>query len=178
MMEMVDIEAMGEPSWFAVQTKPRQEDRVLHLLRLRGQLPVFLPKLQDVRKRRSRRVTVIEPLFPSYLFVQMSLDPGPWYTVKWTPGVKRIVSTGEVPTPVPAEVIRVLRERCGDDDLISWRPSMRPGAHVHVVHGPFAGLQGILERPSSRGERVRILLQLMGCTTPVEMDVTDIELVA
>jgi transcriptional antiterminator RfaH len=169
---------MGESLWFAVQTKPRQEDRVQHLLRVRGGLEVFLPKLEEVRRRHSRRVTVVEPLFPSYLFVQMTLDPDPWYTVKWTPGVKRIVATGDVPTPVPFEVIGMLRERCGDEGLIAWRPSMRPGAHVQVTHGPFAGLQGILERPSSRGERVRVLLQFMGCSTPVEMDVTDIELVA
>jgi transcriptional antiterminator RfaH len=123
-------------------------------------------------------VTVVEPLFPSYLFVRMTLDPHPWYTVKWTPGVKRIVSTGEVPTPVPVEVIGMLRERCGDEGLMSWHPSMRPGAHVQVVYGPFAGLQGILERPAGRGERVRVLLELMGCRTPVEMDATDIELVA
>ncbi len=169
---------MGDPSWYAVQTKPRQEDRVLYWLRERAGLAVFLPKVQDLRKRRSRRVTVIEPLFPSYLFVQMRLEPEPWYAVKWTPGVKRIVATGEIPTPVPAEVIHLLRGRCEDGEIIPWRPRLQAGATVHVVYGPFAGLQGILERPSSRGERVRVLLHLMGCVTPVEMDITDIELVA
>jgi len=167
-----------DSSWYAVQTKPRQEDRAQYWLRSRLGVSVFLPKIQDQRKRRSRRVTVIEPLFPSYLFVQTCLQPDHWHAVKWTPGVKRIVATGDVPTPVPAEVIRMLRDRCEDGEIIPWQPLLRAGAPVHVVHGPFAGLQGILERPSSRGERVRVLLQLMGCLTPVEMDSTDVELVA
>lgn len=169
---------MNDPSWYAVQTKPRQEDRVQYWLRERVGLPVFLPKVADRRRRRARQITVIEPLFPSYVFVQMRLEPDPWYAVKWTPGVKRIVATGDVPTPVPIEVIHMLRERCVDGDMIPWQPRLQAGAAVNVVHGPFSGLQGILERPASRGERVRVLLRLMGCLTPVEMALTDIELVA
>jgi transcriptional antiterminator RfaH len=169
---------MDDLRWYAVQTKPRQEERVRYWLRERSGLPVFLPRIQGVRRRRTRRVTVVEPLFPSYLFVEMRLDPDPWYAVKWTPGVRRIVATGDVPTPVPVEVIRLLQARCEGDEVIPWRPSLRAGAAVQVVHGPFAGLQGILDRPSSRGERVRVLLQLMGCATSVEMDIADVELVA
>lgn len=171
---------MSELSWYAVQTKPRQEERVHGWLRARSGLSVFLPKIADLRRRRSRRVKVVEPLFPSYLFVQMRLEPESWYAVKWAPGVKGIVATGDVPTPVPAEAIGMLRGRCEDGEIIpleaGWR--LKAGSTVQVVHGPFAGLEGILERQASRGERVRVLLQLMGCITPVEMDVTDVELVA
>ncbi|HET8679202.1 MAG TPA: transcription termination/antitermination NusG family protein [bacterium] len=171
---------MSELSWYAVQTKPRQEERVHGWLRARSGLSVFLPKVADLRRRRSRRVKVVEPLFPSYLFVQMRLEPEDWYAVKWAPGVKGIVATGDVPTPVPAEAIGMLRGRCEDGEIIpldaGWR--LKAGSTVQVVHGPFSGLEGILERQASRGERVRVLLQLMGCLTPVEMDVTDVELVA
>jgi transcription elongation factor/antiterminator RfaH len=171
---------MSELSWYAVQTKPRQEERVHGWLRARSGLSVFLPKVSDLRRRRSRRVKVVEPLFPSYLFVQMRLEPESWNAVKWAPGVKGIVTTGDVPTPVPAEAIGMLRGRCEDGETISLDPGWRlkAGSTVHVVHGPFAGLEGILQRQASRGERVRVLLQLMGCLTPVEMDVTDVELVA
>ncbi len=170
---------MDEP-WYAVQTKPRQEDRVRCWLGKHSGLMVFLPKVQDLRKRRSRRITVIEPLFPSYLFVQMQMEPASWHAVRWAPGVKRIVATGDIPTPVPDEVIRILRDRCGSGEVIPWglQSRLQAGATVHVLHGPFAGLQGILERSASRGERIRVLLQLMGCLAPVEMDVTDVELVA
>jgi transcriptional antiterminator RfaH len=169
---------MGGASWYAVQTKPRREEQVRSRLEGQHGVEVFLPKLEVLRKRRSRRRSVIEPLFPSYLFVQMALDPDPWYAVKWAPGVRRIVCTGETPTPVPEEAVAFLRGRCGAGEVIQWKPALRAGATVYVTEGPFAGLQGILDRPAAGGERVRVLLSLMGCLTPVEMDLVDIELVA
>lgn len=169
---MIDLE------WYAVQTKPRYEERVICRLRDQRGLSVFLPKMEVLRTRRSQRVTVVEPLFPSYVFVRMSLEPDPWYAVKWTPGVKRIVGTGEIPTPVPPDAMRLLMERCGAGEIVRWRPGTRQGDTVRVVCGPFAGLEGVLDRPAGRGERVRVLLRLLGSTTPVEMDVTDIERVA
>ncbi len=167
---------MVEPCWYAVQTKPRHEYRVQHWLRERSGLLVFLPRVEEIRKRRSRRVTIVEPLFPSYLFVQMRLEPDPWYAVRWAPGVKHIVGTEETPTPVPVEAMMLLMDRCGAGEVIQWRPPFQAGEPVRVVTGPFAGLEGILDRPSGRGERVRVLLRLLGSTTPVEMDVTDIEI--
>ncbi len=177
-MPMWEAPSVEEPHWYAVQTKPRQEDRVLYWLHQRCSLPVFLPKVEQLRKRRSRRVTIVEPLFPSYVFVRMTLAPEPWHTVKWTPGVRQIVCTGEVPTAVPPEAMELLRGRYGESDVLQWCPAFRAGESVRIVHGPLAGLEGILERPSSRGDRVRVLLSLLGGTTPVEMDVTDIEAVA
>jgi transcription elongation factor/antiterminator RfaH len=168
----------GELHWYAVQTKPRQEDRVRDWLSRRGTLSVFLPKVEHLRRRRSRRVTVVEPLFPSYLFVRMTLEPAAWYTVKWTPGVKHVVCTGEIPTPVPREAMQLLRERYREGDVLRWVPVFRAGEPVRIVHGPLSGLDGILERPCSRGDRVRVLLSLLGGMTPVEVDVTDIEAVA
>jgi transcription elongation factor/antiterminator RfaH len=169
---------MTDAAWYAVQTKPRCEERVISRLRDQRSLSVFLPKMEILRKRRSRRVAVIEPLFPSYLFVQMRLEPDPWHAVKWTPGVKRIVGTGETPTPVPPEAIDLLMTRCGDGHVIQRRFGMRHGDTVRVVYGPFTGLEGILDRPTSRGERVRVLLRLLGSTTAVELDITDVERVA
>ncbi|MDR7522361.1 MAG: transcription termination/antitermination NusG family protein [Armatimonadota bacterium] len=164
--------------WYAVQTKPRCEERVRRWLCQRSGLPVFLPKIAYPRRRGPRRVTVVEPLFPSYLFVHMPLDPGPWYAVKWAPGVRRIVTAGDTPVPVPADAMRILLERCGDGDVVPWQPVYRAGASVRVLGGPFAGLVGILERPCSRADRVRVLLNLLGTVTPVEIDVVDVEVVA
>jgi transcriptional antiterminator RfaH len=167
-----------EPAWYAVQTKPRREERVLYWIRTRAGLPIFLPKVETLRRRGPRRVVAVEPLFPSYVFVHMALEPRAWQAVKWAPGVRRILGTDDVPIPVPPEAIRLLRDRCGEGEIVRWEPGFRPGERVRVARGPFEGLVGILERPATRGHRVRVLLQLLGCATPVEMDVADIESVA
>jgi len=168
---------MGE-RWYAVQTKARAEEQVALRLRAVSRLRVFVPKLAVPRRRRNRRITAIEMLFPSYLFVHMTLDPGRWYAVKWTPGVRGIVGTGDVPVPVPDEAIQLLVGRCLAEEIIPWRPVYAVGTHVRITHGPFAGLVGILERPATRQERVRVLLNLLGGCVPVEVEVTDLEQVS
>lgn len=166
---------MAVDSWYAVQTKPRREDQVLAWLSQRASVPVFLPKLESLRRRRGRKVRLIEPLFPSYLFVRISLEAEDWYKVKWTPGVRRIVGTGEVPVPVPDQAIDILKARCQHDDVIAWEPTLSPGMAVRIREGPFSGLVGVLERPASRAQRVRVLLNLLRTVASVEVDIVDLE---
>ncbi len=164
--------------WYAVHTKPRCEEQVSIHLRQRGDVRVFLPKLAVSKRRRNRLVTAIEILFPSYLFVQMSLDPGRWYAVKWTRGVKSIVGTGDGPVPVPDEAIQLLMGRCLNDEIIPWRPEFMAGSQVRITYGAFAGFAGILDQPTTRKARVRVLLDLLGRQTPVEVDIADLEQVS
>ncbi len=165
-------------AWYAVHTKPRVERQVATRLREWAGLQAFLPRLAVPRRRRQKLVTALEVLFPSYVFVRMALEPASWYAVKWTPGVKGIIGAGDLPVPVPDEAIQVLMERCVAPEVISWRPVWPAGVQVRFIHGPLAGLMGILERPATRQERVRVLLNLLGGVTPVEADIVDLERVS
>ena len=53
---------------------------------------------------------------------------------------------------------------------------MEPGTPVVVSHGPFVGLEGIFERHVSSRQRCRVLLQVVGGLSPVELEETDIAL--
>ncbi len=167
---------MAVAQWYAVQTKPRCEEKVVDWLGRRcADLAVFLPKLEATRRWRGRKVQYVEPLFPSYLFVHMELQPERWHAVKWTPGVKQIVGSEEIPVAVPDEAIAVLKARCDEDGCVPWAPGFHPGQAVRITHGPLAGLTGILDRPASREERVRILLNLLRTVAAVEVDIVDLE---
>jgi transcription antitermination factor NusG len=135
----------------------------------------FLPKLESIRRWRHRRVRRVEPLFPSYVFVRMSLEPDQWNSVRWAPGVKRIIGSGDVPVPVPDEAVELIKARCEDGGVIPWEPTIRPGARVRIKEGPFAGLVGIMDRPSSRSERVCVLLDLLRTVATVEINIVDLE---
>lgn len=163
--------------WYAVQTKPRQEDRVSRHLEGQHGFRVFLPKLSVAKRRRNRRVSVIETLFPTYLFVHMSLEPKPWHTVKWAPGVKSLVGTRDEPVPVPDEAIGFLIERYAGGNVIPWQHEFATGTQVRIRYGPFTGLVGIFERSTTQAERVRVLLDLLGQKVPVEVDPVDLEAV-
>ena len=60
-------------NWYAVYTKPRWEKKVFSLLTARG-MTAYCP-LNKVRRKWSDRIKIVEePLFSSYVFVQVADD--------------------------------------------------------------------------------------------------------
>jgi hypothetical protein len=62
-----------QPSWFAVYTKPRQEHIALENLE-RQDFHCFLPMAINPYQRRSEKKLRIEPLFTTYLFLNVNPD--------------------------------------------------------------------------------------------------------
>ena len=158
--------------WYVIQAKPRQEGRVVRHLALAA-LSTFLPFIEVTRRRRSVRTPCLEPLFPGYLFIRLAplnRQPGPWNTVRWTPGVSRILSTGLTPVPVPEEFVEEIENRMSEHGFVRLASPLVNGAKVRVRSGPFEDLEAVFDRPLSRSGRVRVLLQLMGQPTSVDID--------
>jgi transcriptional antiterminator RfaH len=160
--------------WYAVNTKPKQEDRVSSQL-VDGGLEVFLPKIQVRRRRRGSGTFRIEPLFPGYLFVSAGLTPEIWDTVRWARGVKTILGCDGVPSVVPDEPIAWIKQRVGADGVVHANATFAAGDRVRVKDGPFAGLVGIMAKTTSRAGRVRVLLDILRGAT-IELEDVDLEL--
>ncbi len=169
-------DALIGPQWYVVQAKPYQEGRLTFKLMQRvPSLEVFLPLIEVPRGRRHRRWNSLEPLFPGYLFARIPPEALVWNAVRWTPGAKRILGCGDVPVPVPPEFISEIRARVAEHGYLRPGIRFRPGARVRLRDGPFAGLEGIFERQLSRAGRVRVLLNLLSRTTPIDVDVLELE---
>jgi hypothetical protein len=59
-----------------VRTEPRREWTAVQFLALAGFRNVYLPRLREQRIRNGRRIAVLAPLFPSYLFVAVERGDG------------------------------------------------------------------------------------------------------
>ncbi len=153
-------------NWYVVQTKPQSEPLVEAKLTARS-IEVFLPRIENPRRHGFAR---IEPLFPCYLFVRLDRRPAALSAARWTPGVRRILSTGDEPALLDDQVISKIRSRVGEQGFIRLGLPFGPGDRVRVTEGPMAGLSGILERFTSRAKRVRVLLDLLQVPVPVEID--------
>jgi transcription elongation factor/antiterminator RfaH len=162
--------------WYVVQTKPHQEERVIaHLSRRSQTIESFLPKIEIVRRHKGRRVKHPEPLFPNYLFVWMPLTAVTWNAVRWTPGARGMLGDGAQPIAVPDSLVDAIRERVEPLGFVRVGLNLAVGVRIRVKSGPFAGLEGIFERPTSRHDRVRVLLEMLGTVTPLEIEVFDLE---
>jgi transcriptional antiterminator RfaH len=165
---------MQSPHWYAVNTKPRAEETVLRFMTLR-EIPAYMPRIFVHHRHGSRRWEAIEPLFPSYLFVRVVAEPRQLEAVQWTPGVKQLLWSGTDPAPVPDEIILYLQDRVGGSGVLLPDPQFVPGVRVRLRSGPLAHLEGIIERPTSRAHRVRVLLYLLNSQVSVEIDEEDLE---
>lgn len=149
------------PAWYAVQTKPRQEQVALANLS-RQHYRGFLPLISVPKRRRGRWQESIEPLFPGYLFASLDLCREDTAPIRSTRGVVGLVRFGAGPRPVPAQIIERLQAAdAAGDGVIRREQAFSEGDPVEIVSGPLAGLRGIFLAKSG-AERVHVLLDLLG----------------
>src|SRR5271167_4021459 len=66
--------ALGEPCWYAIQTRCRSERKVAAQLQNKG-IETFLPLVKQVHHWSDRRQVIEQPLFPGYGFVRLPDSP-------------------------------------------------------------------------------------------------------
>jgi len=156
--------------WFAVYTKPRQEQIALENLQ-RQSFDCFLPMAINPYQRRSQRKLRIEPLFPRYLFLNAIADQQSLGPVKSTRGVSTLVRFGTELARLPETIIRAIHSRCdAETGLVRLDPvPVEPGDRVRVFDGPLAGANGLFQECSGE-KRALLLIEFMGRETRVEVD--------
>jgi transcriptional antiterminator RfaH len=157
--------------WYALYTKPRQEHQVETTLRGQG-IEAYLPTVQRKVKRRDRPDRMV--YFPCYMFARLDLTVVPRSSIDWMPGVRRIVGIGDQPAVVADEIVNVIRERLETVEHSEYS-HLKPGDRVRIISGPLRDLEAVFDKPMSSANRVRILLDVVGRMTPVDIDYTDIQ---
>ena len=95
---------MVETVWYLAQLKPNGQavaERNLH----RQGFGTFMPRQAISRRRGTQFIDTLAPLFPGYLFVALNAASHPWRRVNGTYVVSRLVSFGDVPRPLPRDLI-------------------------------------------------------------------------
>jgi len=141
--------------WYAIHSKPRQEERALENLQRQG-FEAWLPMLTVEKVLRSKLVQVIEPMFSRYLFIRLDTEQTNWSPIRSTLGVSKLVSFGNRPAVVADELIEALQQ------LPEQAPQrlIQPGQQVKIVSGPLRGLEGIYQQAD--GElRAMVLIELL-----------------
>ena len=132
-------------SWFLVQTKPQQEMRALENLQQQG-VNAFCPQVLVEKLLRGKRKVSKEVLFANYLFVEFDDKTVSALSINYTRGVNRIVSFGNTPSQVPAQLVAQLMERVEQSDQSMITELPEKGENLEVLDGPFRGLNAIFSQ--------------------------------
>lgn len=180
MNAMSKIEASDE-RWFIVCTEPRREGTAMGHLIGRGFVPYFPTELRRVRAGRALQWKAFG-VFPSIIFMPLSVRSGRFDRVKATPGILGFMrgTAGSYAT-VDDQAIDAMRfhEISGMDtrEIPTGKKTcvvpFKPHQKVTFKEGPFGGLYAKIMAIDPRG-RIRLLLDLFGRETKIEVDADEI----
>jgi transcription antitermination factor NusG len=158
------LEAISLP-WYVTYTCPRHEKYVAQQLAERN-IGSFLPLYTSVRRWKDRRKRLELPLFPGYVFVQ--LTEGNRLDILRLPGVVQIVCFQGKPAAIPLTEIDALRRGMAGAVVVQPHPFLQAGRRVRIVNGPMAGVEGIFVR---RKDQVRIVISISLIQRSVAMEI-------
>jgi transcription termination/antitermination protein NusG len=173
-------------SWYVIHSysgyenkvKANLETRIRSMHREDAIFEVTIPMEDVVEIKAGRKVTVARKQFPGYLLVRMFMDDDSWAVVRNTPGVTGFVGNANKPTPLSRrEVERILGVRKDQEEKKAprFKPEWEVGETVRVVEGPFADFNGVIEDINVDQSKVRVLVDIFGRETPVELNFEQIQ---
>ena len=160
--------------WYVIKTLYNKERAAV--LNLKNQkFKTYLPTYKKFIKRGRKLSSVIKPLFPGYLFVNIDIDSERWVNINSTYGVKNIIVMGLLPVPISKEIINDIKDRedeNGVTDIIE-NISLNKGDNVRVYSGVLEGKKGIFDGFTA-DKRIRILFEFLGRNTLVSLPAVNV----
>ena len=99
----------------------------------------------------------------------MVVDDESWYVVRNTPRVTGFLGAGTTPIPVSAKDIEDLKKRM-DSGEPEFQIDFEIGAAVKILDGPFKGFEGKVSEIDQEKGKIKVLVNMFGRDTPVELD--------
>lgn len=137
---------------------------------------IFIPTEEVAEIKDGKKSITTKKVFPGYILMQVDLDDKLWYMIKNTPGVTGFVGPGRQPVPIPEEdVQRIMDKMAETGDKPRPKISFETGAKVRIVEGPFQNFTGYISNIDNERGRLKIMVDILGRSTPVELDFLQVE---
>ncbi len=144
-------------TWYVLYTKPRNEKKLAALLAEQG-VSVYCPVKEEVKQWSDRRKKVIEPVFKSYIFVQLEDYNTESKEVLQNHGAVKFLWWNDKPGVVRNEEIEAIRNFLDEYRNASINVELVEGQKVVVAEGPLMNKEGKVIRIEGN----KAILQLDG----------------
>ena len=175
-------EEKQERHWYVIHTYSGYENKVRTNLERKVQslgmeneiFNVIIPMEKEVEVKDGKKKLVERKVFPGYVLVEMIVNDRSWYAVRNTPGVTGFVGSGTKPIPLTdAEVQQIMRAMGVEEE----RPHIDFQLHqmVRLKAGPLVGQVGRISDINEERGKLKVLVDMFGRETSVEIDFTQVE---
>ena len=168
------------PRWYVAHTYTGYENKVKDSIekmvenRGLGHLiyDIKVPVETSVEVNDKGEEKVVETkLFPSYVFVKMTMNDESWHVVRNITGVTGFVGPGSEPTPLTEAEVEMFSVEVNNDEF-----RFNLGDRVKVVSGIFEGYSGTIQEISEDKKSMTILASTERRDIPIMVDTKDVAL--
>ena len=110
-------------------------------------------------------------LFPSYVFVKMTMNDESWHVVRNITGVTGFVGPGSEPTPLTDDEVAMFQVEVINDEI-----KFNLGDKVKVISGDLEGYSGIIQEISEDEKSMTILASTQKRDILIMVDTKDVAL--
>ncbi|MBR6751112.1 MAG: transcription termination/antitermination factor NusG [Clostridia bacterium] len=134
-------------------------------------LEIVIPTEEDIVEKDGKRKVVERKKFPGYVFLRMIYSDHMWYMITNTRGVTGFVGPqGKAQALTAEEVKRMGLEKISAEDF-----NVKVGDNVRIISGALDTFLAIVEGIDADKQKVKVIVQMFGRQTPVELDFNQIE---
>jgi len=164
---------MEKKQWLALYTRPRWEKKVNLLLKEKG-IESYCPLNKVRRKWSDRMKTVEEPLFKSYVFVQ--IRESDMTKVRMTNGVVNFVYWLGKPAVIKEKEIETIQKFLGEYKEVEVRPiQVQTASKVRIKRGAFMDKVGVVKKIMTN--KVEVIIESIGYSLTAYIDRSNIAIV-
>lgn len=197
------MKTVVEKKWFMIHTYSGYEKKVkadleqkIETLKMNEIVTdILVPEEQSVELRRGKKKIINRKLFPGYVMLNMfatreesedginyKVDSDAWYIIRNTNGVTGFVGVGSDPIPMEDEevehIFRVIgysRKNSEKEDSELVAVDFRIGDFVILLDGGFANQKGKVSEINLENRKVKVMVEMFGRMTPIEVSITDVK---
>jgi len=158
-------------AWYVLYTKPRNEKKVALLLDGKN-VNAYCPVQEVMKQWSDRKKKVIEPVFKSYIFVELQNYATDNTKVLTTAGAVRFLWWQGKPGVVRDEEIEAIRNFLNEYKNVELNVSITEGQKVVVKEGLFKDKEG--EVLQLRGKRAILHIHSLGWSISAVINVSSL----
>lgn len=150
---------------------------------------ILVPEEESIEIVRGKKKSVFRKLFPGYVMLEMEatreenenginfkVDPDAWYIIRNTNGVTGFVGVGSDPIPMEEHEVKNIFNIIGlKVPKENIQINFTKGDYVKILEGAFVGQEGEVSEIDLEHSKVKIMVEIFGRMTPVEVEISGVE---
>jgi transcription antitermination factor NusG len=165
---------LTQKKWFALYTRPRWEKKVSYLLN-RQKIENYCPVNKVQRKWSDRKKIVLEPLFTSYVFV--NIDETQLLATKATDGVINFVHWLSRPAIIRDAEIETIKQFLNDFNNVQLEKiPVKTNDTVKIIRGALMEHRG--QVIATKNKTIKISLPSLGFMMYAEVEASMVEIIS